>query len=239
MASGLKARLEDTGDWLSSPLFPPPRPGPAVANESAAPGRAADALSALARVVEACRLCPLGTQRQHPAFGVGDPAARVMFVGEGPGFEEDRRGEPFVGKAGQLLDKILAAIGLSRRTVYIANVVKCHPMVDPSKPEARGNDRPPTPDEAAACRPYLEEQIRRIRPRFIVSLGATATKSLLGEDLGITRIRGVWREFRLAGLDEPVRLLPTYHPAALLRNPDLKRDVWTDMKNLKKALEET
>jgi DNA polymerase len=175
----------------------------------------------------------LGTQRLHPAFGVGSPDAKVMFIGEGPGFEEDRQGEPFVGKAGQLLDKILASIGLSRKTVYIANIVKCHPMVDPADPERRGNDRPPTPAEMEACRGFLDEQIRLIRPRWIVTLGGVAAKTLIATETGITRLRGKWHTYE--PLDIP--LLPTYHPAALLRNPDWKRDVWTDMKNLKNALE--
>ncbi|MBI3549855.1 MAG: uracil-DNA glycosylase [Elusimicrobia bacterium] len=187
--------------------------------------------------VLACRKCPLGTQRLNPAFGVGAHDARVMFVGEGPGFQEDRQGEPFVGKAGQLLDNILGSIGLSRQTVYIANVVKCHPMVNPATPDARGNDRPPTPEEMAACRSYLEEQIRVIGPHFIVTLGGVAAKALLGEDVRITKVRGQWREYRLPGEERPIRLLPTFHPAALLRDPSLKRDVWTDMKNLRQELE--
>ncbi len=188
-------------------------------------------LGALAAEVEACRKCPLGEQRIHPAFGVGSGNADVMFVGEGPGFEEDRQGEPFVGKAGQLLDRILAAIGLSRKTVYIANIVKCHPMIDPLTPERRGNDRPPTPPEMAACRGYLDTQIDLIRPRFIVAIGGVAAKTLIGTETGIRRLRGKWHEYR------GVPLLPTYHPAALLRNPDWKRDVWNDMKDLKRVLE--
>ncbi|MBI4424150.1 MAG: uracil-DNA glycosylase, partial [Elusimicrobia bacterium] len=158
------------------------------------------------------------------------------FVGEGPGFQEDHIGEPFVGKAGQLLDNILAAIGLSRDTVYIANVVKCHPMKDPAQPESRGNDRPPAPEEIEACRPYLEEQLRRIAPRFVVALGAVAARALLREETGIKKIRGQWRELAVPGLPRPLRLLPTFHPAALLRDPSLKREVWTDMKSLRQEL---
>ncbi len=193
-------------------------------------------LDALKVQVDACRKCPLGGQRLNAVFGVGSPTAEVMFVGEGPGYEEDRRGEPFVGKAGQLLDDILKAIGLSRQSVYIANVVKCHPMKDPATPEAHGNDRPPSPEEILACRGYLEEQIRLIAPRFVVTLGNVATRALLREDIGITRVRGQWRELVVPGLERPVRLLPTFHPAALLRDPSLKRDVWTDMKNLRQEL---
>ena len=204
-----------------------------------APGPS-DIEAQLARMKEkvlACRDCALGAQRLNPAFGVGSASAKVMFIGEGPGYEEDRRGEPFVGKAGQLLDRILAAIGLSRQTVYIANIVKCHPMADPSDPSKRGNDRPPSPAEVAACRHYLDEQIGLIRPRCLVALGATAARTLLGTHEGITRIRGQWREYLSAGEAKPFPLMPTFHPAALLRDPTLKADVWTDMKELKKFLE--
>jgi DNA polymerase len=161
---------------------------------------------------------------------------------------EDRQGEPFVGPAGQLLDKILASIGLSRQPlaepwmqVYIANIVKCHPMKDPSRPDLRGNDRAPNDQEMETCRPFLMKQIRIIRPRFLLALGATAAKALLRTDRGISAIRGRWFDFSPDGdgpLDEPlqVRLLPTYHPSALLRNPDLKKDVWQDVKALRQAL---
>jgi len=226
-----RAELLDESEWAGIQDAPAakaaaPRPEPAPADAGAG-------LARLTAQVEACRSCPLGEQRLHPAFGVGPHDAEVMFVGEGPGFEEDRKGEPFVGKAGQLLDKIMAAIGLSRETVYIANIVKCHPMVDPSRPERRGNDRAPTPVEMKACRGYLEEQIRLIRPRFIVTLGGVAGKELIGTETGIMRLRGEWHTYE----PQNIPLLPTYHPAALLRNPEWKRDVWTDMKNLKRALE--
>ena len=195
------------------------------------------ALKSLRDEVEACRKCPLGYQRLKSVFGVGPAFAKVMFIGEGPGFQEDRAGEPFVGHAGQLLDRILQSIGLSRLTVYIANVVKCHPMIDPSRSDSHGNDRPPTPEEMAACRGWLEEQIRLIGPRVIVTLGSVAARALLGENAGITKVRGQWRQYRCPGSGRVIKLLPTYHPAALLRNPELKRDVWTDMKNLKMELE--
>ena len=194
-------------------------------NEEVAAG-----LAAISAEVHACRKCPLGSTRLKPAFGVGNPHATVMFVGEGPGFEEDHRGEPFVGKAGQLLDKIIASIGLSRETVYIANIVKCHPMVDPSDPEKRGNDRPPDEAEMAACRSYLDRQIAAIRPKFIVTLGNVSTKNLLGTTKGIKTLRGKWQDLN------GIRLLPTYHPAALLRDPNLKKEVWEDMKSLKAEL---
>jgi DNA polymerase len=178
-------------------------------------------------------LCPLGDTRTKLVFGVGNPEADIMFIGEGPGFEEDRQGEPFVGKAGQLLDKILAAIGLDRTRVYIANIVKCHPMIRPDQPEARGNDRPPAPAEIEKCLPFLKEQIKIIRPRVIVTLGATATRALLGTSQGITALRGKWTEI---SVEEGGRIpvLPTFHPAALLRDPNLKKDVWEDMKLLRR-----
>jgi DNA polymerase len=197
-------------------------------------GDKTSALAAVAERVAACQLCPLGKTRIKAVPGAGSPEARVMFVGEGPGFMEDRRGEPFVGPAGELLDKILASIGLSRQTVYIANMVKCHPMKDPAHPDARGNDRPPAPEELAACRPYIEEQVRIIAPRVIVALGATAARALLSSDAPIGRLRGTWAEFRGRGLS--AKVLPTYHPAALLRNPELKKEVWKDMKALRAEL---
>ncbi|MBI4054670.1 MAG: uracil-DNA glycosylase [Elusimicrobia bacterium] len=190
-------------------------------------------LETLRSAVASCRRCPLGFSRTQAVFGVGSECAKVMWIGEGPGFEEDRRGEPFVGRAGQLLDNILASIGLSRRTVYITNVVKCHPMVDPGQPQRRGNDRPPTEEEIAACRPYLEEQIRRIRPQFIVLLGSVATRAVLRTDRRISELRGRWCGH--PGFPE-IRVLPTYHPAALLRRPELKSAVWQDMKALRKEL---
>lgn len=225
----LKARLRDSDESEWTKPESPARPAGQPSVDPAARMRE------LAAEIDACRRCPLGSTRIKTAPGVGDVKARVMFIGEGPGYEEDRKGEPFVGKAGQLLDKILASIGLSRETVFIANIVKCHPMKNPGQPEARGNDRPPTPEEAAACRPFLDEQIGLVNPRIIVTLGATAIRSLMGEDVSITRIRGQWREYRPAQ-GAPIRLLPTYHPAALLRNPDLKKDVWEDMKSLRREL---
>lgn len=242
LVRGLRSRLAEgdvriapAGAAGPAPLSPAVLPPPPEPSRSA-DGSDAERLAQLKAEVGSCRKCPLGAQRLTAVFGVGSPTAQVIFVGEGPGYEEDRQGEPFVGKAGQLLDKILAAIGLSRETVYIANIVKCHPMADPSTPDARGNDRPPTAAEMAACRPYLEEQIRLIRPKVLVTLGNSATKALLGVETGISRLRGQWQELNVPGLG-PVRVLPTYHPAALLRDPNLKRDVWTDMKNLKQELE--
>lgn len=216
-----------------APESEPPAEAPAA--DPAKPSSTTDAAARLAhleREAEECRACPLGGQRLRSVFGVGSAEAKVMFIGEGPGFEEDRRGEPFVGKAGQLLDKILGAIGLSRSTVYICNIVKCHPMRDPTRPDRRGNDRPPTPEEMSACRRFLNEQIALVAPKIIVALGATASRALTGDGRGITRTRGQWFKG-----PSGIPVIPTYHPAALLHDPSKKRDVWTDMKNLRSALE--
>jgi DNA polymerase len=166
-----------------------------------------------------CKLCTLG--RRQVVFGVGHPDARLMFVGEAPGEDEDKQGEPFVGRAGQLLTKIIEAIGLTRDQVYIANVIKCRPP---------GN-RNPEPDEVAACEPFLFRQIHAIKPRVIVPLGKFAAQSLLKTTDPITRLRG--REFQYLGAS----LIPTFHPAYLLRNPSAKRDVWEDMKKVRALLQ--
>ena len=166
-----------------------------------------------------CKLCSLG--RTQIVFGVGNPKARLMFVGEAPGEEEDKRGEPFVGRAGQLLTKIVEAIGLTRDQVYIANVIKCRPP---------GN-RNPEPDEVEQCEPYLFRQIDVIQPKVIVPLGKFAAQSLLKTVDPITRLRG--RQFDYRG----AALIPTFHPAYLLRNPSAKREVWEDMKKVRAILQ--
>jgi uracil-DNA glycosylase len=181
----------------------------------------AAALGAMAEVVAACRRCRLCEGRQKTVFGSGDPNADLMFIGEGPGAEEDRQGLPFVGRAGELLTRIIEAIGMTRDQVYIANIVKCRPP---------GN-RDPQPDEVAACRPYLERQIALVRPRLLVALGRIAAQTLLGNDLPIGRMRGQW--FEVLG----VPLMVTYHPAALLRNPALKRPTWEDMQQVRDRLQ--
>ena len=165
-----------------------------------------------------CKLCTLG--RSQIVFGVGNPKARLMFVGEAPGEEEDQRGEPFVGRAGQLLTKIIEAIGLTRDQVYIANVIKCRPP---------GN-RNPEADEVESCEPFLFRQIDVIKPRVIVPLGKFAAQSLLKTMDPITRLRG--RQFDYRG----AALIPTFHPAYLLRNPSAKREVWEDMKKVRAIL---
>lgn len=177
-----------------------------------------------------CRKCPLGKTRLNFVFGTGNPSAKIMFVGEGPGYEEDHRAEPFVGKAGQLLTKIIESIGFKRESVYIANIVKCHPMIDPSNPEKKGNDMPPSYEEIQFCIPYLIRQIEIIKPQFVCALGSCSAKALLKSELGISKLRG--RVYEIDG----IKIIPTYHPAALLRNPALKKDVWEDMKMLKSLM---
>ncbi len=182
----------------------------------------AQRLAALRDPALACTLCPhLVKSRTQVVFGAGNPDAELMFVGEGPGEDEDRQGEPFVGKAGQLLDKIIAAMGLRRGDVYIANVLKCRPDMPPGMP---GN-RKPTADEMATCKPWLLQQIEIIEPRVIVALGATAMAGLLGETATMSSLRGRWHAFH------GTPLMATYHPAYLLRNQSLseKRKVWEDM----------
>src|SRR3989338_10264482 len=151
----------------------------------------------------ACHKCPLGKTRTNLVFGVGNPIAKLMFAGEAPGRDEDIQGEPFVGRAGQLLTKIIEAMGLKRSTVYIANIAKCRP------PE----NRAPLPDEAATCIPFLHQQIETIKPKVIVCLGSVAFQYLLETDQKISAMRGQWQEFR------GIKIIPTYHPAFLLRNP--------------------
>lgn len=173
-----------------------------------------------------CKKCDLGKYRLNAVCGSGDAYANIMFVGEGPGFQEDHKGQPFIGRAGDLLTKIIEAMGFTRETVYIANIVKCHPMKDPSNPEAKGNDRPPTMDEMQICQPYLDEQIKIIQPKVIITLGASSTRALLKTDDVISSLRGKFTTYL------GIPLMPTYHPAALLRNPKLKKDVWEDMKQV-------
>lgn len=229
-----RVSLSDASDWMVSPSAKPPAEAPKNSADPRPPR--VGSLAELGEGIKACRECPLGAARLQAVPGMGSAKAEVMFIGEGPGFKEDHTGEPFVGRSGQLLDKIMEAIGLSRETVYIANIVKCHPMKNPADPESRGNDRPPTQEEMDACRGWLEAQIRAIKPKVIVTLGAVPAKALLGDLTPITKIRGQWRTYDPGAGLPPIKLLPTFHPAALLRNPDLKRDVWEDMKNLKKEL---
>ena len=194
----------------------PLRPG-AELREAPASGSSVAALSAFEQEICQCQECPLGATRTKFVFGVGNPAANLVLVGEAPGAEEDRRGAPFVGRAGQLLDKILAAIQLSRREVYICNVLKCRPP----------NNREPLAEEVAQCRPYLIKQLGLIQPKIIVALGRVAARHLLGLDDSLKNMRKQVHTY--AG----VELRVTYHPAALLRNPGLKAAAWEDFKAIR------
>ncbi len=236
-----RASMSDASDWTASRPAAKTEPKTEAKAPAAKPAPRKDersgSLDELAKQIHACRSCELGKYRLQAVPGVGARDAKVMVIGEGPGFQEDHTGEPFVGRSGQLLDKILESIGLSRKTnVYIANIVKCHPMKNPSDPESHGNDRPPTPEEMDECRGWLEAQIRAIKPKVLVTLGASPAKALLRDQTPITKLRGQWKTFDPGGGLGPIKLLPTFHPAALLRNPELKKDVWEDMKSLRQEL---
>ena len=176
----------------------------------------------LSEAVFACEKCRLCQTRTNVVLGEGDLHAPLMFIGEGPGQQEDLSGRPFVGAAGQLLDRMLAAIGMTREQVYICNIVKCRPP----------NNRVPEPAEAEACRLHLRNQFALVRPKVIVLLGSTAAKSILGPEIRITRDRGRWYERK------GVWFMPTYHPSALLRDPAKKREAWEDMQSLRDRLME-
>ena len=172
-----------------------------------------EALDNLRQECLACRSCPLSQGRHNVVFGIGDPESELMFIGEGPGEQEDLQGEPFVGPAGKLLDDMLEMIDLDRSRVYIANVVKCRPP----------RNRDPLNEEQAACRRWLDAQRALIRPKLIVCLGRIAAAAIIKPDFRITREHGIWEERK------GVWFLPTYHPAALLRDESKKRDAWHDL----------
>jgi len=168
-----------------------------------------------------CQRCGLGASRTKLVYGVGNPDARLVLVGEAPGREEDLQGEPFVGEAGKLLDRILQAMGMHRDEVYICNVLKCRPP----------NNRDPQPEEVSTCEAFLIRQLAAIRPQVIIGLGRFAVHSLLKTNAPISRLRGEWQSY------QGIPLMPTYHPAYLLRNPEAKRDVWDDMKQVLRRLQ--
>jgi len=192
-----------------------------IPHVSAKEGTNAERLAELAEAARACTRCHLAGGRTNVVFGEGDPEARLVFVGEAPGAEEDRTGLPFVGRSGKLLTKIIEAMGYTREGIFICNVLKCRPP---------GN-RTPQPDEVATCSPFLHEQLAVMRPKAICALGGPATKTLLATKEGITGLRG--RLFWYRGIP----LMPTFHPAYLLRNPKMKREVWEDVQKLKAFLE--
>lgn len=219
----LKLQLQSLADWGVDYL---PREGKALLRglppleKRVDPAMNTSKLQPLRDRIGDCTRCPLHKGRTNLVFGVGNPNAQLMFVGEGPGADEDRQGEPFVGRAGQLLTKMIQAMGLQRQDVYIANVVKCRPP----------NNRNPEPVEITTCIPFLKEQIEIIQPKVIVSLGKFAAQTLLQTEIPISKLRGEFHDYG------ETKLMPTYHPAFLLRNANMKRPVWEDLKKVMKEL---
>jgi DNA polymerase len=213
-AAARPTQAANSGLLIDVPQQAPPYPGPlpgVVEGER-------PTLDQIRRELGDCRRCKLCTGRKNIVFGVGNPRAELVFVGEGPGEQEDLQGVPFVGPAGELLTKMILAMGFSRDEVYIANVVKCRPP---------GN-RNPEPDEISACEPFLRAQLLAIQPKVIVALGKFAAQTLLRDSTPITRLRGQWREY------QGVKLMPTFHPAYLLRSPQEKRKAWEDLQQVMK-----
>jgi DNA polymerase len=215
---------------VSARPVPPVPAGPSPTDPVAFPPPAAVAgaatLAELEGRIQGCLACPLGAGRIRFVFGEGGPESGLLFIGEGPGRDEDLKGRPFVGKAGELLDKMLGAIGLARSQVYIANIVKCRPP----------DNRTPSGAEAQTCLPYLKRQIELLRPRVIVTLGATPLRELLGVQTGITRVRGQWQQLDLLG---GIPVMPTFHPAYVLRQytQEVRRAVWSDLVAAKQWLD--
>ncbi|OQY20295.1 MAG: DNA polymerase [Desulfobacteraceae bacterium 4572_35.1] len=185
-------------------------------------GSAAETLDDIQTDLGNCQRCGLASTRKNIVFGAGHPRARVVFVGEGPGRDEDQQGYPFVGEAGKLLDRILAAMGLCRDEVYICNVIKCRPP----------QNRNPNGDEISACEPFLRRQLAVIKPQIIVAMGRFAAQTLLQQQVAISKLRGTWYSY------QDIPLMPTFHPAYLLRNPAGKREVWEDMKQVLRRLQQ-
>lgn len=210
---------------VQAPAYAPPED--AIGNPPKEAVAAAPDLVSLERCIQGCLACPLGPGRFRFVFGEGDPKARLMLIGEGPGKDEDQKGRPFVGKAGELLEKMIEAIGFSREQVYIANVVKCRPP----------DNRTPTPQESQTCLGYLKRQIELIDPGVIVTLGATPLRELLGVQAGITKARGTWQRLEL---HRPIPVMPTFHPAYVLRQytEEVRRAVWSDLKVARQWLDE-
>lgn len=202
------------------PVTPAPSPLPTTHHPLPTEERHAR-LTVLADTVKGCTKCVLHAERTQTVFARGNGSSGLCFVGEGPGADEDAQGFPFVGAAGQLLDRMIAAMGIARDDVYVCNIVKCRPP----------KNRTPEPEEMNACMPYLVEQLGLIEPQVIVALGKTAVQGLFGTAEGITRIRGRWRLYQ-----GRIAVMPTFHPAYLLRNPAAKREVWTDLQEVLKHM---
>lgn len=185
-----------------------------------------------------CQNCPLGHTRNKLVFGEGSAKARLMFIGEGPGFDEDQTGRPFIGKAGQLLTKAIeTTINLQREEVYIGNIVKCHPMKNPDQPTLRGNDRPPSAEEMNACLPIITRQIELIKPEIICLLGRTAAQAILKSNAGIHELRNKFHTLNFNG--HSVECIATVHPASCLYDPANKKYVWEDFKKIRDLLKKT
>lgn len=222
LANALRRYLEDLRDTGVDELpLTVATPAPVAGQESpAADGDTRETLDDIRADLGDCRRCKLCAGRKNIVFGVGNPAARVLFVGEAPGRDEDIQGEPFVGEAGQLLTKMIAAMNFQRQEVYICNVLKCRPP---------GN-RDPEPDEIALCSPFLLRQVQAIAPHVIIALGAFAAQTLLGSRDPISRLRGRFHDYH------GIPLMPTFHPSFLLRSPEKKREAWSDLQQVMKLL---
>jgi DNA polymerase len=210
----------ETGGWRKG-APPIPGPGMSVTSQLVIGTPQWQSLDEIAAVVRECPKCPLCRTRTHAVPGEGNPHAGMLLVGEGPGESEDLSGRPFVGRAGELLDKMLAAIGIPRADAYIANVVKCRPP----------KNRVPLPDEREACMPYLRRQIELVQPRVLVALGGTAAETLLGVKMSLGQLRLKVHQWN------GIPLIVTYHPAALLRNPNWKRPAWDDVRIARQLLD--
>jgi uracil-DNA glycosylase family 4 len=214
--------VSERGDRMVSFAPRPSSAGPAVPDAGTPMARKLSVVSleSVREEIGECTRCKLHKGRTNLVFGVGNPRARLMFVGEAPGEDEDKKGEPFVGKAGQLLTKMIEAMGLGREDVYICNTVKCRPP----------NNRNPEPDELSSCEPFLKGQLAAVKPEAIVTLGKFAAQALLRDETPISRMRGNWREY------EGIPVMPTFHPAYLLRSPQEKGKVWEDLQQVMKKL---
>ncbi len=214
LAALSEAKGDDHSAMKRASKAAPPTPETPIAFSLKPTSPTSTTLKSIADRVAACRLCGLSATRTNTVPGQGHESPEIMFVGEGPGADEDAQGLAFVGRAGKLLTQMIEAMGYQREEVWIGNIVKCRPP----------NNRKPTMDEMNACLPYLKEQIAFLKPKVIVCLGATAVQGLLNDMTMITKLRGQWRTF------EGIDTMPTFHPAYLLRNPPAKREVWTDLK---------
>ena len=212
--------ISERGDRMIAFAPAPPEVSPAEPTEPMPRKLPVVTLESVREEIGDCTRCKLHKGRTNLVFGVGSPTARLMFVGEAPGEDEDKKGEPFVGKAGQLLTKMIEAMGVRREDVYICNTVKCRPP----------NNRNPEPDELASCEPFLKGQLAAVQPEVIVTLGKFAAQALLRDATPITRLRGNWREY------EGIPVMPTFHPAYLLRSPQEKGKVWDDLQQVMKKL---